>query len=497
MSLDGHVVNRIPCESRVESLEFIPGDSILMVPNRRPAVVARNPGEMDEIVELWEDGLGRVRQNLDGAQTGRPSRITTARTSPCGKLVLAGERYQGRAYLFDRTSGRVIAETPVSRDRLMDVAYSPDGKAIAIGYRNGRIEYFELQTDANGNPSIESRPLVLDAHQGEVMSVKFVDAATLASCGTDGLVRIWSLSGLALRNLDLTDSEVKGVELSPDGALLLYSSADELGIAKSDSGEVRFRSNDPAVVCRSTPTWSPTGDRFAVRLRAPTVTVCDRDGRPMYSIAHGDWAEDLAFSPDDSLVAVISNNCLQICNSKDGREVFRKPLSGRGSSIAFSHHGMRLAYSQNTGELCIFDVSTRRPLRELQSGSEVFCVAFSPDDTLLATGHGDTIIRLWEVATGTLKGELMGHELAIDDLTFSRDGRTLLSASDDGSVRLWSVDHARPYGVLCQHFKPGTRDALCRLSLSSDGRLLAVGYRTPQKDLPDVLLWKIDAADPR
>jgi WD40 repeat protein len=101
------------------------------------------------------------------------------------------------------------------------------------------------------------------------------------------------------------------------------------------------------------------------------------------------------------------------------------------------------------------------------------------------------------VATGTLRGELMGHELAIDDLTFSGDGRTLLSSSDDGSVRLWSVDHARPYGILCRHFESGTYDARCRLSLSSDGRLLAVGYRTPQKDFPDVLLWKFDAADPR
>jgi WD40 repeat protein len=492
MSLDGHTANRIPCESRVESLEFIPGGSILLVPNRRPAVVARKPGEMDGIVELRDDGLGRVRQNLDGAPTGRPSRITTARTSPCGKFVLAGERYNGRAILFDRTSGRVIAETPVSRDRLTDVAYSPDGKAIAIAYLNGRIEYFHLRNDANGNPSINGPPLVIDAHQGEAMSVKFVDAAKLASCGDDGFVRIWSLPDISSRSFHFSDARRVGLELSPDGSELLYFTRDEFSIAKTDGGETMFRCNDCAAGFRGNSAWSPRGDKVAVCREAPTLIVYDRNGQSLCSISHGDWAQDVAFSSNGSLVAVISNTSLQICSSDNGREVFRKSLSERGFSVAFSHDGAQLAYGHESGKIGFLDVLEMRPLPELASGSDVDCMVFGPDDSLLATGHGDSIIRLWDVAARKLRAELVGHERKVHDLAFSPDGRTLLSASADGSIRLWSVDHARAYGVLCRYFKPGSPDASCHLSLSTDGRLLAVGYRTDQKDFPDVLLWKME-----
>jgi WD40 repeat protein len=383
----------------------------------------------------------------------------------------------------------VIAETPVSRDRLTDVAYSPDGKAIAIAYRNGWIEYFALQHGADGNPLLKGRPLVLNAHRGEVMSVKFVNAETLATAGTDGLVRIWKLSDLTMRNLDLCDSKLNGLRLSPDGSLLLYAADGEFGVMQTNSGEVIFRRTDPATVYNSCPAWSPVGDRLAVRCESG-VHILAPHGQSICSISADSPPTDVAFSPDGSLIAVISNTELKICDSARGEEVFRQSLSQRGFAVAFSHDGARLAYGQEAGKASILDFSQMRPSREFETGSDVDCIVFRPDDKLLATGHGDCTVRIWDVATGELQAELLGHERSVHNLDFSPDGHTLLSCSADGTVRLWSVLHGRPYGVLCGLERETGYDR-CHLSLSSDGQLLAVGRRTLQKDFPDALLWEI------
>jgi WD40 repeat protein len=255
-----------------------------------------------------------------------------------------------------------------------------------------------------------------------------------------------------------------------------------------DSGDVVCRRSHPDA-SYGEPAWSPAGDKAALcGADLASVDILDRSGQTLCSISDGTRPEAVAFSPDGSLVAIVGAQQLQLCRSDNGREIFRQSLSQPGSTIAFSHDGTRLAYGGQSEMVVVFDVIERQSLRELVCGSHASCLAFSPDDSLLATGDADSVIRLWDVQTGRLRAELVGHERAPCDLAFSPDGRTLLSSANDGAIRVWSVDHGRGYGVIYRRFEPGTSDAMCRLSLSSDGRRLAAGYATQRKDCPDVLL---------
>ena len=79
-------------------------------------------------------------------------------------------------------------------------------------------------------------------------------------------------------------------------------------------------------------------------------------------------------------------------------------------------------------------------MRELSGHrGTVFSVAFSPDGTRLASGSGDSTVRLWEVATGTQVRELSGHGGAVFSVAFSPDGTMLASGSRDATVRLWDI----------------------------------------------------------
>ena len=95
----------------------------------------------------------------------------------------------------------------------------------------------------------------------------------------------------------------------------------------------------------------------------------------------------------------------------------------------------------------------------------MYALGFSPDGRTLATGSGDSKVRLWSVPAGDLVGS---------SGAFRRDGEVLATAGRDGRIRLWNVtDPARPV-ALGRPFTPVVRAPDSQVLFSPDGRVLAV-----------------------
>lgn len=148
----------------------------------------------------------------------------------------------------------------------------------------------------------------------------------------------------------------------------------------------------------------------------------------------------IAFSPDGQLLAFSDGEFIvSLWDVQTGQRLRRFEVRSRTTSVAFSPTGQILA----SGNV-VWDVQTGTRLRELDGDA----VAFSPDGQILALTSSfdrtrqnpfrDTI-QLWDVQTGQQLSTLKGHTDRITGILFAPDGRTLVLASRDGTIRLWGV----------------------------------------------------------
>jgi WD40 repeat protein len=234
-------------------------------------------------------------------------------------------------------------------------------------------------------------------------------------------IRTWEKGAVkSKRNLLGADSSVGSVFWAPDGKHVA-ASADGFYVWNLDSVDPPWKVKAPSVQCGQP--WSPDGKNVAI----PTignqfyVLLCEGDSGKQF------WTLDC---PGASLLG-----SAWLTWSPDGKKLALVAHDGGGGG---------------GGVLLVWEVTSGKPL-PLPKEMEVVAGAapwWSPDGKKVAVAGSKNTVAVYDVETGKESLILRGHARPVLAGLFTRDGKTLVSAAEDRTVRFWDAASGEPRGVL-------------------------------------------------
>jgi WD40 repeat protein len=457
-------------EDPVRSVAFSPDGTLLA------------SGGLGGNVVLWDVRAGTVLARLPG---GHRARVGGVAFSPDGAVVASiGE--DERILLWRVSSRAPLGELAGHGGNVSDLAFAPDGQVLASAGDDGAVAVWDVRRRAR-TATLRTGPL-------ELYAVAFhPDGRHLAAAGADRDITVWDVAtGRRVALLQGHTGQVRSLAFAPDGATLVSAGHEPFVVVwdVEDLGDAkRFR----RVVDRTGHTSelfgvavSPDGRTIASAGRDRAVLLWDLAELPM--AGHVDELTSVAVSPDGRRLVSASLDRTAVVWDTADRAALPPPLGHTEAvtAVAFSPDGRRIASGNADRRARIWDAGTHALLHTLTGHADrVTSVAFHPDGRLLATTGGlDHTVRLWDAGSGRPLAVLR-HPDQVQDAIFSRDGGTLVSASQDGTVIVWDTATRARRAVVAA----GT--GLLEIALSPDGGRLAVGGAEGT-----VTLWDLDRPTP-
>jgi WD40 repeat protein/formylglycine-generating enzyme required for sulfatase activity len=451
--------------NRCAALAFSPDSTLLAVAHGGDQLRLKEADRPAAPIRLYRTADGTLAKMLPGHRRGMGGASDLVFRGD-GKYLASFVQDDG-VKLWDLTTGEAGAS--FAGQQFGAVVFTPDGKKIGVGgIVPSGIEFFSV-------PSQVREPLVSSAPGAAFSPIFSADGKLLAAGSYTGDLPVWDTSSGKQRHLQSGHRHfIRGLALSRGGRTL-FSLGDDGTLREWDlarPGENRIlHSFDTSVHLLAA---SPDGRRLAVSATFRSLWLWDREKGSASTVP---WAyiDSLVFSPDGKVLAGCVNGIVRLWDTELEREVHQFKSVGRSPGLAFSADSRLLAAaSAESKSVTVWKVASGAEVRSWRDTS-MLAVAFQPRGDLLATGHEDGTISLWDVAEGKKKQTLTGHSAPVESLRFTPDGRTLVSSSHDGTLRVWDPAWQRARAVIPQ----GPANGRLVLDLDPSGKYLFAGGRSP------------------
>ncbi len=377
-------------------------------------------GDTDGVIKVWDVSTGNERATL----RGHKNTINALAFAPKGSLPYAGCLASGSAdgtiRFWNPSNGQELATfTAGHTEWVKAVAFAEDGITLASAAHNGTVDVWSLVT----------------RREFTTLTAGHSDLAELATFSTDG-------------RFFVTRGYNGPIAFDPSGWGSRYSFK---GRGSMQLLEVVTDEELPGPWQQVADTisafkFSPDGKVLASRGPREDVRVWDiKTGTELSRINVGSpFPRQLMFSPDSTLLAVYGIHGIPLVWDIDAGHQFPAFTDERAWSLAFSPDDTTLALGhRNSITLWNVTKTGMQAHSVISDNHRQFSdiLIFSPDGkTLLDSKWSEARIQLWDVDTGRSLGTLSGHTEPIETLVFSHDGKTLASGSEDGTVLLWDWD---------------------------------------------------------
>ncbi len=468
---------------------------------------------MDKTARVWERDVCSLEQIF----TGHRERVSFATFSPDGRTVLTFSDMDLSARLWDVETGAEEAVFDGHEAGIKCAVFSADSQKVAtaskdqtvriwnvskpaltrqIGTADDRFEAARFSPDGRWLVAVGKgggRSLLCDAETGEVISLfpSTDDGYTRASRDSKEAAKIEltavKADGAVVHEQTVAAGGVTSASFSPDSSRLFITfDGNRLArIIDLPSGAVCAELEESAWIGGiNSGKFSPDGRYLAIASHSRIARILDA--------ATGD--ELLLLSGHEPVILNLFNS-FKVSYSPDGRRVLTSSSDG-AARIWDAVSGEELLSIENvTGPIAssffspdgtmfitvaLFGLTTNA--WDATTGEELYSVfgnngadPFSPDGRLIAAAFPFSHpIQIRDAATGAVRQSLWGHTDRVHTSLFSPDGKSLVTASQDGTARIWDLDagseiltiRATGAGMKSAAFSPDGRSVV---TVTSDG----------------------------
>lgn len=431
------------------------------------------------------DGSGNIRV-WDRMSLSQVASLTTPpkpNQDGCGKYCLAVSPNGARAvacirnweaYVFDLYTNHAICKLDAIRHgKLRCLTFSRDNRYVAGSRDSLKVTVWDARTGALLH--------VFAGHRDDIQDVSFHPSLPLlASSDKAGVVRIWQLGEGSEGSTAISQWPSVFVG-STDRIWSLDFAANENFLATaSREGVVRLWHADAAAPMRLHPAEKQSSELYICWINNDSLALATMHDLQQWDIRRDTVESSVALEPSDwpRCLAQAAKTKVYFSGHEDGvirgwnvdhRGVRHWQAYDEGvDEIAVTSDG-RLVVSSSSGDVVLWEAATGKALSRKSFANHCSAISIAPDNHHIAFGvDNDIFYTTLSLREPPLR--LAGHTNTAECLVFSTDGRTLISASDDRTIRIWDLETRATIHTISGH------DAKIEaLDLSPDGQTIATG----------------------
>ncbi len=389
-------------------------------------------------VELLSDDPLQLRVTFDA--------VETSRGTPINGYFEVTVLEEGDVFEF-RFFGLQIGNKKISGD--LTVSKQTDGGGYDLLGENLTIEWATRQ-----------QRLVISLHDFE-MTVGSDDTIT-----TNGEATIETED----RTLDLTcnDLVVSRTEPYPTGEVLITVDDLEIVLIFDGTSKVQIK----------------VGEWLSWKIHLPEAIIELILGRHLGPV------RAVSFSPQNDFVASGGGEGHIKIWSVGSRRLYRPIVAFENAvyAVSYSPDGSMLAAGGDDGVLKVFLTENYAAMASWELGSPINGIAWSPDQTMVATALEDSTVRILRLQESDLLPlkVLEGHRGWVGSVVWSPDGKVIATGGADKDIRIWDVSRGADQATLAYKLE-GHDTEVTGLDFFPSGKLVSVGLGN------NVAVWDVEA----